>query len=191
MRPWLRYVLCGVAGIGFGGGAAILSVRAAAFGSRDTIGPWTTGTDYGTAQAGAYTRAVVALRGLLALPAREARYYNAAVDDQGQALDGRCRYRVRGGEGNGAWWSLTLYDAEGYLVANPPGVYSIAGAALPPAERAAWTALVAPGPQPGHWLPTGGLDRFNLTLRVYLPADGGRSNLPRAALPSIERIGCP
>jgi hypothetical protein len=183
--------LCGVAGVAVGTGTAIVSVRAGAFGARDALGPWTTGRDYGSAEAGAYTRAVVALRGLLALPAREARYYNAAVDNEGRPLDGHCRYAVRGGEGNGAWWSLTLYDREGYLVANPPGIYSVAGAALPPAERAGWTVAVAPGPQPGHWLPSGGLERFELTLRVYLPADGGQGNLPDERLPSIERLGCP
>ena len=191
MRPWLRFVLCGLTGLLIGGGSAVLSVRSSGFASRDRIGPWTTGIDYGTAEAGAHTRAVVALRGLLALPAREARYYNAAVDDEGRPLDGRCRYVVRGGPGNGAWWSLTLYDGEGYLVANTPGIYSVAGAALPPAERSTWTINVAPDPQPGHWLPTAGLEHFDLTLRIYLPADGGRANPPRAGLPSISRVGCP
>jgi hypothetical protein len=62
---------------------------------------------------------------------------------------------------------------------------------VPPAERGAWTVAVAAGRQPGHWLPSGGIDRFELTLRVYLPADGGRGNLPRMSLPRIERLGCP
>ena len=191
MRPWARYALCGLGGLALGVGGAVMSVRAGAFGAGAAIGPWTTGTDYGTAGASAYTRAVVALRGLLALPAREARYYNAAVDDAGRPLDGRCRYAVRGSAPGGAWWSLTLYDHDGYLVANPAGVYSVESAAVPPAERSAWTVAVAPGRQGGHWLPSGGIDRFELTLRVYLPADGGHGNLPRAALPRIERLGCP
>ena len=191
MRPWLRYAICGIAGLALGTGIAVATVRAGAWGSNVAIGPWTTGTDYGTASASPYTRAVVALRGLLALPAREARYYNAAVDDSGRPLDGRCRYLVRGGPGNGAWWSLTLYDPDGYLVANPAGIYSVAGAALPPGERGAWTVAIAPAPQPGHWLPSGGGERFELTLRIYLPADGGRTNPARAQLPRIERIGCP
>lgn len=191
MKPFLRYLLCGALGLILGTGAAIWSVRVGAFGSSARIGPWTTGGDIGTADASARTRATVALHGLLALPAREARYYSAAEDDEGRPLDGRCRYRIDGGDAGGAWFSLTLYDPAGYLVANPAGVHSAGSAGMAPAERRAWTVIAAPGRQPGRWLPTGGLERFNLTLRVYLPADGGRSNLPRERLPRIARLGCP
>ena len=117
-----------------------------AFGSSARIGPWTTGADIGTARASAYTRATVALHGLLALPAREARYYSADEDDSGRPLDGRCRYRIAGGEAGGAWFSLTLYDPAGYLVANPAGTYSAGSAAMAPAERRAWTVVAAPDP---------------------------------------------
>src|SRR5688572_12763550 len=89
MRRWARYLVCGLAGAALGIGAAAYSVRAGALGSSARIGPWATGIDFGTADAGAYTRAVVALRGLLALPAREARYYTAAEDDAGRPLEGR------------------------------------------------------------------------------------------------------
>jgi hypothetical protein len=191
MKPVLRFLLCGVLGLAAGAGAAAWSVRSGAFGSEAGIGPWTTGTDLGASEASAWTRATVALHGLLALPAREARYYSADEDDEGRPLDGRCRYRIGGGDVGGAWFSLTLYDRAGYLVANPAGIYSAGSAAMAPAERQAWTVLAAPSPQPGRWLPTGGIDRFNLTLRVYLPAGGGRSNPPRERLPRIERLGCP
>ncbi|MGQ7500571.1 hypothetical protein ACTGXZ_10675, partial [Streptococcus suis] len=66
-----------------GTGGAVLAVRAGGFGTQERIGPWTTGKDFGTTQASAYTRAVVALYGLLALPASEARYYTADSDDAG------------------------------------------------------------------------------------------------------------
>jgi hypothetical protein len=190
MKPVLRYLICGFAGLVLGTGAAIWSVRSGAFGSSARIGAWTTGGDIGTADASAWTRASVALHGLLALPAREARYYSADEDDEGRPLDGRCRYRIAGGDAGGAWFSLTLYDKAGYLVANPARIYSAGSAAMSPAERGAWTVLAAPDPQPGRWLPTGRLERFNLTLRVYLPADGGRANLPRQRLPRIDRLGC-
>jgi hypothetical protein len=190
MKTWARYALCAVAGIAAGSGAAIWSVSAGGFGSQARIGPWRTGTDFGTKQAGAYTRAVVARNGLLALPAREARYYTAAEDDAGRPLDGRCRYRISGGEAGGAWWSLTLYGSDNFLMPNEANIWSVGSAALAPAERKAWTILAAPDRQPGHWLPTGRVERFDLTLRVYLPEDGGASNLPRERLPRIERQSC-
>src|SRR5687767_4873537 len=159
VRRWVRYLVCGLAGTALGVAIAVYSVRAGAFGSSTRIGPWATGTDFGTAEAGAYTRAVVSLRGLLALPAREARYYTAAEDDSGRPLEGRCAYRIRGGEAGGAWWSLTLYGRDGFLVANPANIWSVGSAALPPAERTSWTIFASPDRRPGRWLPTGGIDR--------------------------------
>src|SRR4051812_3300826 len=135
MRPWMRYLICGVLGVLIGAGGAVWSIRIGALGSADTMGAWTTGKDFGSAQASAYTRAVVALRGLLALPASEARYYNAAVDSEGHSLEGRCRYRVLGSGLPTRWWSLTLYDTKGYLVANQPGIYSVNSAGMPSAEQ--------------------------------------------------------
>ena len=191
MRAWARYLVCGIAGLALGAVAAVWSIRAGAWGASAKIGPWTTATDVGTARASAYTRAVVALHGLLALPPQEARYYGASEDDAGAPLDGRCRYRIRGAQPGGGWFSLTLYDPAGYLVANEAGLYSVGSAGMSDQERRAWTIIAAPTRQPGRWLPTGGLDRFNLTLRNYLPADGGAGNLPRDKLPRIEKLGCP
>jgi hypothetical protein len=190
MKPWLPYLACAVVGIVAGAGIAAQSVRSGAFGSGVVIGPWMTGTDFGTVQADAKTRAVVALRGLLALPASEARYYTATTDDSGQRLDGRCRYRLSGGALPAKWWSITVYDGAGYLVKNDAGIYSLGSAALGPDEQARWNVVLAPDRQPGHWLPTGRIDHVELTLRVYLPADGGRGNLARTQLPAITREAC-
>jgi hypothetical protein len=188
MKPWVRYAICGMLGIALGMGAAVQRVRTGALGSNRTIGPWTTGRDLGSAGADAYTRAVVALRGILALPAQEARYYNAAVDSAGEPLDGKCRYRVSGGAIPAKWWSLTLYDHPGYLIANQANRFSIASATVP--NPAKWDVIVAPAEQAGLWLPTGRIDRFELTLRAYLPDDGGMGNMTRDQLPSIVKEGC-
>ncbi|MDO9489975.1 MAG: DUF1214 domain-containing protein [Sphingomonadaceae bacterium] len=190
MKPWLRYTLAVALGLAAGLGGAAYTVRSGALGSSESIGPWRTGGDFGTADASSRTRAVVAMAGLLALPAREARYYTATTDDAGATLDGRCRYRVSGGAVPGRWWSVTLYDGPGYLVANDADRFSVPSAALAAGERDGWTINVGPDPQPGHWLPTGGIDTFALTLRAYLPPDGGRGTPPRAALPSIVKAGC-
>lgn len=190
MQRWARYLVGGFAGVAIGIGGAVWSVRAGALGANEAIGPWTTGRDLGTVRASAYTRAVVALYGLLALPASEARYYNARVDDAGRLLDGKCRYRVTGGRMPTRWWSMTLYDPAGYLVANPANIYSVGSIALPDVEQAAWTVMVAPAQAAGHWLPTGGAGRFELTLRTYLPDDAGRTNLTATQLPHIIRESC-
>lgn len=188
MAPWVRYVICGAVGLSLGVGAAYRRIHTGALGASSAIGPWTTGKDYGTASAGAYTRAVVALRGILALPAHEARYYNAAVDSAGEPLDGKCRYRLSGRAIPAKWWSVTLYDHQGYLVPNQAKTFSVESARVP--NPGGWTIEVAPAQQAGLWLPTGRIDRFELTLRTYLPDDGGIGNLSREQLPSIVKEGC-
>lgn len=209
MRPGFRYLITAAAGVAIGLAAAVQTVRAGALGSGVAIGPWRSGADFGTADASARTRAIVALSGLLALPAREARYYTAAADDAGAPLDGRCTYLVSGGPLPSRWWSLTLYDDRGYLAGAGP--YSVESGTLAreEAERARSVrppAVIAlPRPVPGQWsvavlprptrltsdaLPTAGLGRFQLTLRLYLPVDGGRGDPPRAVLPAIRRERC-
>lgn len=183
----LRYFAAIALGALLGIALAIHTVRAGAFASDIAIGPWQTGRDFGAADASARTRAVVALRGLLALPAREARYYTAATDDAGRPLDGRCRYRIDGGALPGRWWSLTLYDRDGYLARNAAGIFSVESAAV---RERPWRIAVAPIARAGHWLPTGGLDRFDLTLRTYLPPNAGRGDPPRAGLPTITKEAC-
>ena len=205
MRTALRYLLTIILGLALGAAAAVHSVRTGASAATIAIGPWRTGRDFGTAAASAKTRAVVALTGLLALPAHEARYYTADTDDAGQPLDGRCSYAVSGGSLPARWWSLTLYDQAGYLAGAGP--YSVESAAVgrvratqdraqPPA------AIVVPRLVPGRWsvvasprtseggLSTAGLPHFQLTLRLYLPADGGRGDPPRSVLPAISREQC-
>lgn len=184
MTPVWRHLTTIVAGVAIGVGGAALLLRTQALGADTALGPWTTGGNFGSADAGALTRAVVAMKGLLALPASEARYYTATTDSDGQALDGRCRYRVTGNALPARWWSLTLYDADNYLVRNSAGIFSVASPALP---ETGWQVIVAPSREGAHWLPTGGVDRFDLTLRTYLPAGGLP---PAAAMPRIERLGC-
>lgn len=193
-RVWFPYLALIPAGLIFGFGYAVQSVRAGAFGSGERIGAWETGRDFGTADQGARARAVVALRGLLALPASEARYYTARFDDGGRALTANCAYRVTGGRLAAQFWTVTLYDDAGYLVPNDAQVFSVGNMTMPPVEQNRWTILVAPLRQPGRWLPTGGAagrpDPIALTLRAYLPADGGEGNFTAAQLPSIRKEGC-
>lgn len=190
-RAWFPYLVLILAGLILGFGLAINRVRSGALGSGERIGAWETGRDFGSIDQSALTRAVVALRGLLALPAGEARYYTARADDAGDPLTANCTYRLTGGTLAAQFWTVTLYDAAGYLVANDAQQFSVGNMTMAPAEQARWTIIVAPTPQPGHWLPSGtGSDRVALTLRAYLPADGGKGNFTAAQLPSVRKERC-
>jgi len=154
------------------------------------VGPWQTGKSFGTADASALTRAKVSFSGLLALPANEAMYFTADRDSDGRALDGRCSYLVNGGKLDGRWWSITLYEGEGWLVKNAVNRWSIPASAVSIDASGGWSFNVSPRPTPGAWLPTGSVKAFQLTLRLYRPSDFVQTQPDRAQLPTIKLQGC-
>lgn len=190
MKPWLRYSVCILLGLGAGAAYAVHQVRGRDMGRQVTNGAWATNTDNGSADASALSRARVALFGLLALPAREAMYFNARTDSAGAPLDGACSYRVSGGELDARWWSVTLYKGEGWLVKNAANRWSVGGNAPIRDPQGKWSFVVSPKQAEGVWLPTGGTPRFDLTLRVYHPKGALLDDPARAQLPTIQKEGC-
>lgn len=184
---WAGLVLLGIV---LGSGLAVWQVRSSGLGNDVRVGPWSTGRDVGTADADMKTRAIIALRGLLALPAREARYFNAVTDSAGAPLSGKCRYAVRGGTIAARWWSVTLYDKGGWLIPNASNRYSIGSARIPAADADHWTVWIAPDEQPGLWIPTGTDGPFELTLRTYRPRGDMARDPARITLPTITREAC-
>ncbi len=190
MKSWQRYTLCIALGLLVGAAFAVHQVRGGLAAATITNGAWTTGKSFGTAAADTLTRARVALGGLLALPAKEAMYFTARVDDDGKALDGRCTYLVSGGKLEGRWWSVTLYEGAGWLVKNAANRWSIPAHVANQQENGTWSFLVSPDEQPGAWLPTGGAPAFDLTLRLYHPSVAMLAAPENALLPTIQRQGC-
>jgi hypothetical protein len=88
-------------------------------------GPWRTSLSTGSADSDLYTRASVALHGLLALNRSETIYYTAATDSSGAVLDGACAYDIVGRDPDARWWSITAYGSDDYLIPNPVDRYSI------------------------------------------------------------------
>jgi hypothetical protein len=136
---------------------------------RDEIGDY--GIDY-------QYRAGVALVGLGANTRAEAVYPTALRDSDGTPLDGHSRYRIVFAKGQApparAFWSLTMYDADGYLVANPQKRYAIGDSHPPLARRSDGSIVVVlqrtkPAEARVNWLPTPA-GPFRLNLRLYLPS---------------------
>lgn len=190
MKTWHRFAACIALGLVGGAAYAVYQVRGGLSDGMVEIGPWQTGKSFGTVDASALTRAKVALGGLLALPSREAMYFTAQKDSDGRALDGRCTYTVRGGKLDGRWWSVTLYEGEGWLVKNAAKRWSVPASAVPVDEAGGWSFTVAPSAQSGTWLPTGSVPKFDLTLRLYHPSATTIQSPETAQLPTIERKEC-
>lgn len=184
---WIGFVVLGLAlGIGF----AIWQIRGSGLGNDIRVGPWSTGRDIGTIDADMKTRAVVALRGLLALPKEEARYFTASTDSTGAPLSGKCNYTLTGGAIDARWWSVTLYDRAGWLIPNRWSRHSIGSARIPAEATNQWTLAVGPTEQPGLWVPTGTDGSFELTLRAYRPHGQMARDPARISLPTITKGEC-
>jgi hypothetical protein len=190
MRRWQRFAICITLGFCGGGALAITQLRSVGMGQQVTNGPWTTNTDQGTQDATALSRARVALFGLLALPAKEAMYFVARTDSKGSQLNGRCTYTVSGAGMDARWWSITLYEGEGWLVKNAANRWSVGSSAAAPDAQGNWSFTVSPHKSEGAWLPTGSIPQFDLTLRTYHPHGALLNDPAKAKLPKIIKEAC-
>lgn len=179
------------AGLGLGLGSAWLALeQSAAFGA--SAGPWRASLLAGSAEADLYTRARVAVGGLLALNRSETMYYVAGTDSLGQPLRSRCRYHVSGTPPKARWWSVTAYADDHFLFEDTLHRYSINGttAVLDAAGRFAVETGSTPPPAAGlPWLPTPGDRGLVLTLRIYNPDPALQAAPGTLVPPRIERVG--
>lgn len=176
-----------------GVGSALLFVRGAGLGGDLTVGPWTTSTIIGSNEADPYTRAKVAVAGLLALNRSETIYFTAAHDDTGDLLRRGCTYKIMGSDPPARWWSITLYGADHFLVPNPEGRYSYGGNTVTREDDGSFVISVGPEEEDGNWIPTDdGLtdDTFTLTLRLYNPEEAAARDPSGVALPQIAKEAC-
>jgi len=151
---------------------------------RDAIGNY--GTDY-------TTRAVVAMIGLGALPPAEASYPNTVADNQQRALTGKHQYRIHFAADAlppvDAFWSLSMYDEDGFFIANPINRYALGDRDALHYNSDGSLDLFIQQTQPAtgttNWLPapTG---KFALTMRLYSPKESFLNGSWK--LPSVERI---
>ncbi len=145
------------------------------------------GTDY-------VFRAQIAAVGIGANTPVESTYPIALADSAGRLFDGRHRYRMVFPKGQlpptRAFWSLTMYDLEGFLVATPTQTYAI-GDSHPPLHRRADGSVVVllqrtkPAEKDVNWLPTPTAG-FRLNLRLYMPTKAILDGTWRP--PAVERL---
>ena len=142
-------------------------------------------------------RAAVAMVGLGANLPEDAVYPLTHVAADGRPFSGENRYVLRFARGEAppvrAFWSLTLYDAQGFQVANPLNRFAIGDRdGLSTAADGSTEILIQhedPGPERrSNWLPAPA-GAFNLTMRLYYPAPPALDG--RWAPPAVQAAGGP
>lgn len=138
-------------------------------------------------------RAGVALIGLGANKVEDAIYPTAEIDSDGRALDGGGVYRIRFAPGAtppaGAFWSLTAYDAQGFLLDTDRHALGDRDALAyePDGSLEITIAAARPdGAQEANFLPVTAGERFMLTARLYDPAPAALSGA--WTMPPVERV---
>jgi hypothetical protein len=183
------FALAIAAAIGLGA-TWIALTRGTAYGGV-TIGAWTAWPKNGTPGIDPYARAMVARTGELPVGSGDGVAFYARTDDAGQPLDGRCDVLLSGITPQARFWTLTLYDPEGRLVANSVQRQGFTSQEIIRRADGSFDVTVGPRARPGNWLPTGGVEKYVLALRLYDTPIGMATRTGRdAPMPSIVKRAC-
>ena len=157
-----------------------------------TIGAWTARPRTGTSDIDPYSRAAIARSGELPVGSGDGVTFIASTDDKKRALDGRCDEVINGVTPAARFWTVTLYDTKGRLVANSLQRFGFTSQEIVRGSDGGFEVRVAARSRAGNWLPTGGLDRYVLALRLYDTPVGVATRAQKdAPMPSVSTVGCP
>jgi hypothetical protein len=156
-----------------------------------SIGAWTAWPKNGTSAIDPYARATVARTGELPIGSGDGVSFFARSDDAGRPLDGRCDVVLSGITPQARYWTLTLYDPQGRLVANSLDRHGFTSQEIIRHSDGSFAVSVSPRARPGNWLPTGGVERYVLVLRLYDTPVGMAARTGRdTPMPSVSQKGC-
>jgi hypothetical protein len=156
------------------------------------VGAWSAWPKNGTPNIDPYARAVVTRTGALPLGSGDGVAFVARTDDTGAMLDGRCDIHVDGITPTARFWTLTLYDTEGRLVASALGRHGFTSQEIVRRGDGTFDIVIGPRARPGNWLPTSGVERYVLVLRLYDTPVGVATRAGRETpMPAIKKRTCP
>ena len=142
------------------------------------------------------SRALVAYKGLGALTPEEATYISFNEDQDKQPLNGKDGYVIHFDQGklppSTAFWSLTMYDKDRYLVANPIKRYAIGDRNNLKYNSDGSLDIYIQHVHPGvdkenNWLPAPP-ETFNVILRIYVPKESYLKDHTTWVTPQIKKV---
>lgn len=183
----LAFVVAASVGLG---ATWLTLTRGAAFGALQ-LGSWTAWPKTGSTAIDPYARAEIARTGTLPVALGDGIAFYATSDDQGRPFNGRCDVDIVGITPPARYWTLTLYDRNGKLVANGVNRYGFTSHELSRRQDGSFTIHVSPRARSENWLPTGGIGSYELVLRFYDTPVGVATRAGReATMPAITTRGC-
>jgi len=157
-----------------------------------TIGSWTARPRSGSNEIDPYARASIARSGELPIGTGDGITFTANSDDNKKLLDGRCDVVISGVTPPARFWTLTLYDTKGRLVANTLERYGFTSQEVVRSADGAFEIRIAARSRAGNWLPTSAIDRYVLALRLYdTPVGVATRSQKDAPMPAIATTSCP
>jgi hypothetical protein len=156
-----------------------------------SVGAWTAWPRHGTAAIDPYARAMVARSGELPVGSGDGIAFHARTDDKGAPLDGRCDVVLFGITPQARYWTITLYDGDGALVRNSVERHGFTSHEIVRRANGTFEIVVSPRSRPGNWLPSGGIERYVLVLRLYDTPIGAATRGREVTMPTITRRSCP
>jgi len=165
--------------------------RGVAFGALQ-LGAWTAWPKTGSTGIDPYARAEIARTGMLPVALGDGVAFSARTDEKGRPLDGRCDVELSGITPPARFWTLTLYDGDGKLVANAIDRYGFTSHEIVRRSDGQFIISISPRARSGNWLPTGGIRSYELMLRFYDTPVGVATRAGREApMPAILTRACP
>ena len=144
------------------------------------VNGWKVNLNYGNYGTDYLLRAAVTKSGGAAHNAEEAIYPTNNEDNRGQPLTGANKYSIHFDKGQtppvDQFWSITMYDIDGYLVDNPLNRYSISSQNEglkhnPDGSLDIYLQHESPGTEKeSNWIPSP-TGEFSLSLRMYGPQE--------------------
>ena len=191
MRLFLGSCFTLILAAAIGLGATWLTLtRGVAFGAM-TIGAWTAWPKNGSIDIDPYARANIARTGALPVGTGDGVAFYARTDDAGDVLDGRCTFVISGMTPAARYWTLSLYDRQGRLVANAIDRHGFTSAEILRDATGRFVINVGPRARSGNWLPSGGIERFVLVWRLYdTPIGVASLTTKEGPMPAVVRKSC-
>jgi hypothetical protein len=165
--------------------------RGVEFGSLP-IGAWTAWPRTGTQDIDPYARAAIAQSGELPVGSGDGVVFLARSDDSGRTLDGHCDVVLSGTTPQARFWTVTLYDPSGRLIANGLDRHGFTSQEIVRRADGSFEIVIAPKARAGNWLPTGNAESYVLALRLYDTPVGVATRAAREApMPALTVRSCP